>query len=27
MNFVAGFILLISGGNEEESFNFLVGLL
>ena len=27
MNFIAGFILLVSGGNEEESFWFLVALL
>ena len=27
MNFVAGFLLLMSGGNEEESFHFLVNLL
>lgn len=27
MNFVAGFILLMSGGNEEETFYFLVALL
>ncbi len=27
MNFVAGFILIMSGGKEEESFWFLVGLL
>lgn len=27
MNFVVGFILIMSGGKEEESFWFLVGLL
>ena len=27
MNFVAGFLLLISGGKEDETFWFLVGLL
>jgi hypothetical protein len=27
MNFVAGFLLLVSGGKEEESFWFMVSLL
>jgi hypothetical protein len=27
MNFVAGFLLLVSGGKEEEAFWFLVSLL
>jgi hypothetical protein len=27
MNFVAGFILLLSGGDEESTFSFLVSLL